>query len=558
MIKLLNIWFIIFCIWGQAQDYTPVTELSFPNQVPYNTTFDISLITDNSVIDADKIRLYIFSRNNFEINTILLRTDDVSFQSYFARASLPGVSDRTFLSEIDLKNNDVSIQSFFQILINFSHINSEKARIRFYGEFIKDEKVITTIGSLNGVNGLRKGNLAAEITSYKPGKVTRNAAKFEGISSELSIELSSFTDKRLWIGFWIKVSGGDLNIFRLMDKNINKSTLNFGLNRSQIIFLQKENGDIINTAAPFYSRRTWMHIGMDINISDQLISFFRDGMLFGSYSLSGNQQISDFILTFSGESSVPFTIEQLRIIKPKSEADKIVNDSKYISVSTIAGETLLQLNFDSVNELSNAKNARFIKSKGLKFVISDAPVFSRAPELDISIMSTYNFLEWKSSDVNNASHFIIEKSLANNGFFEIGTIAVTSDLTDKFSYIDASRITDEIVYYRIKQINKDGSSVYSAQVKVGMGNIEQFKLNQNYPNPFNPLTSIEIDLFEDSEIEVIIYNLEGQELALLHKGFLAKCIHKFEFDASNLPSGVYLYKVSSPVFSQTKKMLLTK
>jgi hypothetical protein len=127
-----------------------------------------------------------------------------------------------------------------------------------------------------------------------------------------------------------------------------------------------------------------------------------------------------------------------------------------------------------------------------------------------------------------------------------------------YSFVDAPDINSEVVYYRIKQQNYDGSVVYSPQVKIGQGTTEPFTTGQNYPNPFNPITNIEVDLIQDSEIEITIYSLDGTEITKLYKGFLSKGVYKFDFDGEGLPSGIYLYKVSAPNFTQTKKMILTK
>jgi len=116
----------------------------------------------------------------------------------------------------------------------------------------------------------------------------------------------------------------------------------------------------------------------------------------------------------------------------------------------------------------------------------------------------------------------------------------------------------EIVYFRIKQVNKDGSEIYSDVVKVGQGIIEDLIVGQNYPNPFNPATLIEFELLLDSDVEVKVYNLTDNEIALLHKGFLSSGVHQFKFDASGFPSGIYLYQIKTPLSSQTRKMILAK
>ena len=88
--------------------------------------------------------------------------------------------------------------------------------------------------------------------------------------------------------------------------------------------------------------------------------------------------------------------------------------------------------------------------------------------------------------------------------------------------------------------------------------MENIILGQNYPNPFNPSTKIEFEILQDAEVEVVVYNLTGKEIEILHQGFLPSGIYKFDFDGSELPSGIYLYKVSTPQFTQTKKMILAK
>ncbi len=557
MTKLLNILFFVFCIGGQAQNYNPVSELQYPSLIPNNTSFDISLISDNSILEAEALNLYIISKNDIDINSIKILTTKGSFQTSVLNSVIEAISDNVYLAEIKLQREELPIQSFFQVLMNYSSGNSENIKIKFYGEFIRDQKVIAVIGNLEENNSKDNNSLIAEIKTYKPDKTTRNAAKFES-GSNLEIELKNNIGNRLWIGFWLKVLGSDLDIFKLINKKTGESLVRLCLNDFQKLCLLDKNGEIINSSAPFLSKKIWNHIGFEMNLSEQIIYFYSDRILFAKHYLSDILPLNEIIISFGNNSSQSFTIEQLRILKPNNGASKIIEDTKYILLSPKVAEPVLQLNFDTLNELTNPKNIQSLKYQGIKFITSNAPIFSRAPELNINILSTYMQLEWISPDSKNSTSFIVEKSSEERGFIEIGTIAATSENSSVYSYIDAADAENKILYYRIKQINKDGSVVYSSQVKVGVGNIEQFKLNQNYPNPFNPLTSIELDLFEDSEIEIIIYNIEGQELAVLQKGFLTKGIHKFDFDASNLPSGVYLYKVSTPVFSQTKKMLLTK
>jgi hypothetical protein len=199
-----------------------------------------------------------------------------------------------------------------------------------------------------------------------------------------------------------------------------------------------------------------------------------------------------------------------------------------------------------------------LEFSNLLFVRSDAPLFARSPELNIKVLGNSYELEWKGGDYKQAQYYILEKSISNNSYTQIYTVQADNSQEKTYTFIDVPDENSEVVYYRVKQQNNDGSVVYSSQVKVGQGISELFTIGQNYPNPFNPKTSIEIDLIKDSEIEITIYSMDGREITKLFKGHLSKGQHKFNFDGEGLPSGIYLYKVEAPDFTQTKKMILTK
>lgn len=83
-------------------------------------------------------------------------------------------------------------------------------------------------------------------------------------------------------------------------------------------------------------------------------------------------------------------------------------------------------------------------------------------------------------------------------------------------------------------------------------------LDQNYPNPFNPVTTIEYQLSIDARVTLKIFNILGQEMATLVDGDLQAGYYEAKWDARNLSTGVYIYRLSSKDFVQTKKMILLK
>jgi hypothetical protein len=95
---------------------------------------------------------------------------------------------------------------------------------------------------------------------------------------------------------------------------------------------------------------------------------------------------------------------------------------------------------------------------------------------------------------------------------------------------------------------------------------EQFSLYQNYPNPFNPVTTIEFNLPEDAVVTLTVYNILGQEMAvLLNNEVLEEGTQSIMFDASGLASGIYFYKISArgigdygKYSSSVMKMILAK
>jgi outer membrane protein assembly factor BamB len=89
-------------------------------------------------------------------------------------------------------------------------------------------------------------------------------------------------------------------------------------------------------------------------------------------------------------------------------------------------------------------------------------------------------------------------------------------------------------------------------------NQESFKLFPNYPNPFNPSTTISFFLPREDFVKLVVYNIEGQEVKMLINDELSSGLHKTVFDASNLASGIYFYKIITSEFSDTKKLALIR
>ncbi|MBI3787057.1 MAG: T9SS type A sorting domain-containing protein, partial [Ignavibacteriales bacterium] len=85
-----------------------------------------------------------------------------------------------------------------------------------------------------------------------------------------------------------------------------------------------------------------------------------------------------------------------------------------------------------------------------------------------------------------------------------------------------------------------------------------FGLSQNYPNPFNPTTSFELQVAGYEFVSLKVYDLLGREVATLLNERKSPGTYKITWDASHLPSGVYLYRMTAGSFVETKKLVLMK
>jgi len=88
--------------------------------------------------------------------------------------------------------------------------------------------------------------------------------------------------------------------------------------------------------------------------------------------------------------------------------------------------------------------------------------------------------------------------------------------------------------------------------------VATFKLDQNYPNPFNPSTSISFAIPTKENVNIKIYNITGKEVATLLSRDMPAGNFVVEWDASDVPSGVYFYKINAGEYTDLKKCILIK
>lgn len=166
-------------------------------------------------------------------------------------------------------------------------------------------------------------------------------------------------------------------------------------------------------------------------------------------------------------------------------------------------------------------------------------------------------LEWSTATETNNKGFEIQRGINNRDLVTVGFVGGKGTTTEKqiYSYIDTER-QPGTVYYRLKQIDFNGSYDYSKVVEVTR--VVSYELTQNYPNPFNPTTTITYSLPQNGLVTLKVYDVLGSEVAELVNGQIDAGVHKVNFNGVNLNSGVYFYTIKTGNFSETKKLMLMK
>ncbi len=158
-------------------------------------------------------------------------------------------------------------------------------------------------------------------------------------------------------------------------------------------------------------------------------------------------------------------------------------------------------------------------------------------------------LNWTTATELNNQGFEIQRSTEGKEFYSVGFVNGHGTINEQHNYSYSDRNLDNGKYnYRLKQVDYDGSFEYSDVVEIEWRAFNSYLLEQNYPNPFNPTTTIGFGLQNKSNVKITILNAIGEEVAVVLNEDREPGFHKIEFNATNLPSGVYFYQLKAGRF----------
>ena len=180
-------------------------------------------------------------------------------------------------------------------------------------------------------------------------------------------------------------------------------------------------------------------------------------------------------------------------------------------------------------------------------------------------------LNWQTATENENYGFEIERALSKPIEKNIDWVVIgfkpghgNSNRPINYIFVDNDKLNSGSYYYRLKQIDNDGTFEYFNKIHVEIMPPKVFTLSQNYPNPFNPETTIEFSLSMEADTKLVLYDLLGNKITEYNYSNLSAGIHNIKLDGSSLAAGTYLYQLTvhsitgSKEFSETRKMILLK
>lgn len=168
-------------------------------------------------------------------------------------------------------------------------------------------------------------------------------------------------------------------------------------------------------------------------------------------------------------------------------------------------------------------------------------------------------LKWVTATEVNNSGFAIERSKDSQNWQMVSFIkgAGNSNGKREYSYVDKVAISTQL-YYRLKQVDNNGTFTYSPIVEVKHTLPAEFSLEHNYPNPFNPSTTISYSVPRDAKVELQVYSVSGQLVSTLVNQHQSAGTYSVQFNGNELSSGLYIYQLRAGGMVVTRKMTLLK
>jgi len=218
----------------------------------------------------------------------------------------------------------------------------------------------------------------------------------------------------------------------------------------------------------------------------------------------------------------------------------------------------------------------WMRADGSLLSIWTAPFFDSAAVLPVeltgfsaNVEEDMVFLDWQTSTEVNNHGFNVERAKLESAFdknYVFSTVGfVKGRGTSLFPvryYFEDKRSEPGFYKYRLKQIDLNGEFEYSNEILVDLSHPLSFGLFQNFPNPFNPSTIISYEIPKAGFVSLKVYDITGNLVTTLVNGYKPAGVHEIDFNVestkSSLSTGIYIYRIETEGFVDSKKMIFLK
>ncbi|MBN1349029.1 T9SS type A sorting domain-containing protein [candidate division KSB1 bacterium] len=244
---------------------------------------------------------------------------------------------------------------------------------------------------------------------------------------------------------------------------------------------------------------------------------------------------------------------------PESEIAKVSStDSSYLDHDIVLGQTYA---YRVTAEDTAGNESEFSDEVS---ILAGDPTPVELVSFHVEFIQNKCVLKWETASESNNYGFEIQRSESSIQFITVGFVRGTGTATtlQRYQFTDRDAPPGKH-YYRLKQIDTDGSFSYSSIIATELTVPQKFELYQNYPNPFNPETTIKYALPENGHVRLIIYDILGREVIRLVDECKPAGFYEVKWDGRNregigVGAGVYIFSLFCNESARIKKLIMEK
>ena len=570
---------------------------------PANNSAGISLsptLTWSAVNGADKYRLEVNTKSDFT-GTVIYNNNTINATSkriggltdnavYYWRVTAlssagntgdaSGVSGFTTGRAVLTAATNGAIGVSTSPLLSWNKTNGASAyRLEvntstdFTGTVVFDNSTITdTLQALSGLSS--NTTYYWRVTASSNALAKTSASSVYSFTTKLaSTTLSSPTNNASGVSLtptlsWSVVAGADIHRLEVNAKSDFSGTVIF--DKDTLSTTSRMIGGLADNNNYYWRVTAFNNAGNASNVSNTFI--FTTGQIILSADLNGAMGVSTSP-ALSWNKTAGASTYRLGVNTKSDFTGTVIFDNSTITdtLQALSGLSYNTTYYWRVTASSNALGKT--STPGVySFTTKLAAATPGSPANNVSDVSLSPTLSW--SAVNGANKYRLEVNNKNDFtgtvIFDGDTISTTSKKISDLSY-------NYHYYWRVTALNNAGnlSDTSSTFIFTTAGNVtevegsksiipDRYALFQNFPNPFNPTTVIRYALPADSRINIVIYNILGQEIRELLNNTETAGYHEVVFNGNGLASGVYFYRivavsiVNNKEFVSTKKLILMK